>query len=102
MALFLSRYASTCINIRNYERAVELSKEAINLSVGNLWFPFVEAATALARLGRLDEAKVMVERLRQINDQVTVTAVRNALSFRDPTLEAHYIQGLRMAGLPEE
>ncbi len=101
LALFLSRYANSCINARRYEQAVELSKKAIRISGGGWWLTFVEATTALAHLGRIDEANDMVERMKIVRSDVSVTVARNSLVFRDEELEKHYMDGLRLAGLPE-
>jgi adenylate cyclase len=101
LALFMSRYANSCINAHKYDQAVELSKQAIRHSGGDLWLTFVEAATALAHLGRIDEAKDMVARMKAVRADASVTAVRNALAFRDNELEQHYMDGLLLAGLPE-
>ena len=102
LALFISRYANSCINARKYDQAVELSKRAIRHSGGDLWLTFVEAATALAHLGRIDEAKDMVARMKAVRPDASVSAVQNAFNFRDDDLEQHYMDGLRLAGLNEE
>ena len=102
MASFLSRYANSCINARKYEQALDLSRRAIRLSGGDLWLSFVEAATALAHLGRIDEAKDMVARLKAVRPDASVAAVRRAFPFKLPEAEQHYMDGLRRAGLEED
>jgi tetratricopeptide (TPR) repeat protein len=101
LALFLSRYANSCINAREYEQALALSKRAIRHSGGDLWMAFVEAATALAHLGRIDEANDMVARMKAIRPDASVAVVRNAYPFEKPDDEEHYMDGLRRAGLNE-
>ncbi len=102
LALFMSRYANSCVNARKYDQAVDLSKRAIRHSGGDLWLTFVEAATALAHLGRIDEARDMVVRMKAVRPDASVAAARNAFVFRDDKLEQHYMDGLLMAGLAEE
>ncbi len=101
LAVFLSRYANSCISARRYEQAVELSKRAIRQSGGDIWLTFVEAATALAHLEQIDEAKEMVVRMKSVQPSASVSAVRNAFNFNHPDSEQHSLDGLRRAGLPE-
>ena len=102
MALYLSRYANSCINAHRYEQAVALSRKAIRLSGGDLWLAFVEAATALALLGQIDAAREMVTRINAIRPNASVAAVRAAFSFKRADDEKHYMDGLRTAGLAED
>jgi hypothetical protein len=44
-------------------------------------------------MGRLDDAREMIERLRQI----TPLVVQNAAHWRDPEQRAFYLEGLRLA-----
>ena len=102
LAIFLSRHANSCINMGKHEKAVDLAKRAIHLSGGNLWLNFVEAATALAHLNRIEEARDMVRRMKSIHPDASVQAVRRAFPFADPAADEHYMIGLRLAGLNED
>jgi tetratricopeptide (TPR) repeat protein len=102
LAIFLSRYANSCINAEKYEQAVELSKRAMHLAGGGLWLTFVEAATALAHLGRIGEAREMIARMKAIRPNASIAAVRRAFPFADPAADKHYTDGLRLAGLNED
>ncbi len=84
LAIFLSRHANSCINMGKHEKAVDLAKRAIHLSGGNLWLNFVEAATALAHLNRIEEARDMVRRMKSIHPDASVQAVRRAFPFWRP------------------
>ncbi len=58
-------------------------------------------AAGLARLGRLDEARATVTRILEIDPEETI-ARSNALNpLREWRGFAHYIEALRLAGLPE-
>jgi len=101
MALFLSRYANTCINAREYEKAFQLSQQALRISGGDLWLIFVEAATALVHLGRLEEANAMVDRMLVVRPDASVLAARNAFRFSDKEQENHYFDALSKTKLKD-
>ena len=56
---------------------------------------------ANAHLGRLDEARAALAKLRQLLPGLTVSAYGELARFRDPARLAMVQQGLRLAGLPE-
>ena len=62
---------------------------------------FADEATALAHLGRVDEARAALARVHAINPTVSATFIDAVLPFRNPADRDHYIDGLRKAGLPE-
>ena len=62
-------------------------------------------AAALARLGRLSEARSEAQAGLAINPTFTISRFRSGVSIDDPTAVAgqeRYIDGLRKAGVPEE
>ena len=82
------------------EEAVEWTRRAMREKVGLTW-AYRDLATFLADAGKIDEAKEAATRLRQTHPHVTVAEVADALRFMEPGLLGRYVQGLRMAGLPE-
>jgi hypothetical protein len=52
-------------------------------------------------LGRLDEAREDVARLRSLTPGATISLYRSRLPWRDPQRFEVFAQGLRHAGLPE-
>ena len=58
-------------------------------------------ASALAHLGRMDEAAGFIEELTQALPGQTIRRVRSALGFRQTPETERYLEGLRKAGLPE-
>jgi hypothetical protein len=54
-----------------------------------------------AHAGRLDEARRAVAELTAARAGLTVAEVAQALAFIEPGLLKRYLDGLRMAGLPE-
>jgi len=58
------------------------------------WVPTYRfLASCYAHMGRLDEAREMIERVRQI----TLVVVPSAAHWRDPEQRAFYLEGLRLA-----
>jgi hypothetical protein len=60
------------------------------------------AAASHALAGRLAEAQRLVERLRQLDPLLRISNLGDIMPpFRRPEDRAKYVEGLRMAGLPE-
>ena len=67
----------------------------------NFTMPHVLHAAALANLGREEEATTLLDRLRDLEPQLTVgTAIRSA-RYVDPAKNAELGDALRRAGVPE-
>ncbi len=58
-------------------------------------------AVALAQMGRLDEAAEQLVILDRIVPDETITKVRARLHFQDTEGARRYLEGLRLAGMPE-
>jgi adenylate cyclase len=58
-------------------------------------------ATALAHLGRLDEARQAFKHVLEITPQISAASIRRAIHFSRADDLERYIRGLRLAGLPE-
>lgn len=63
---------------------------------------YVPLAATLARLGRIDQARAVIERHLEIAPYYTLGWARNRKRFQDPELMRHYLEDLEAAGLPEE
>jgi tetratricopeptide (TPR) repeat protein len=59
------------------------------------------AAACFAHGGRLDEARKAVAQLRELAPGFRIAHVRTLFPLRRPSDQAKYIEGLRLAGLPE-
>ena len=89
-----------------HEQAVAWSRRAIEAN-RNFPFPYFNLGAALARLGRLDEARSAVTAALALNPSYTLSRHRaNFASMTDdPTAVAQMERtwdGLRMAGMPEQ
>ena len=57
---------------------------------------------ACAHLGRMDEARVWLAKFRVLAPNVTVASIREGQPVTNPSRIAAVLEGLRLAGLPEE
>jgi len=84
---------------KRYNEAVEVivRKRKLNIADHRL------LAASYAQLGRLDKARVHIKEVLKINPQYSLSEVRaySQKLFKNETDIEHYIEGLRMAGLPE-
>ncbi len=56
---------------------------------------------SLARLGRLDEARTEAQLFMMSNPKFTIRQWSGSQRFRDEELRRHFVEGYRMAGLPQ-
>jgi TolB-like protein/Flp pilus assembly protein TadD len=59
-------------------------------------------AAAYAHLGRLDEARIELNRMLAIDPEATIADFREYARFMAPEVLELFVTGLRLAGLPEE
>jgi adenylate cyclase len=80
----------------NFEAALEWSRRS--LATSNEWpMTYYTIAAANALLGRMDEARAAIGKLRALAPQVTL----RTSTFQPGTVWKHMTDGLRLAGLPE-
>jgi adenylate cyclase len=101
---YLTLKASTLYQLRQYDEAVRFARDAARHSVADLIWPYVHMAAALGQLGRTNEALAAVEELRRRRPGLTVSAVRSWPHNRNRSERSlkHILEGLRLAGLPEQ
>jgi TolB-like protein/class 3 adenylate cyclase len=102
--MFLAGHAKNQLGL--WEQAAEWHQRAIEAN-RNFWNPYIGLGAALARLGRLDEARSAVKAglaLRPSHSIAAVRAFAEALSD-NPTYRAGLeplMESMRMAGVPEQ
>ena len=98
--LFSSEIARAYLVEKKYEEAVAAARRPLqgNAHWAGTWRIL---AASYAHLGQLDEARDAVQRLLQIDPDLTVTKAKELMGMRDNVDAAHLIEGLRLAGLPE-
>lgn len=116
MGSFLARIAEAHLLMRQYDRAVELGRHAL-AQPHFRWSRYAVLISALGHLDRLDEARALVQELLEVRpdfsldlvrsrhlftDQVTLEFVGETHIFTDQDEFAHYLEGLRKAGVAAE
>jgi tetratricopeptide (TPR) repeat protein len=86
---------------RRFELAIEWADRAL-YDQPRLVSAMRVKVVALARLGRLDEARAELSRLLAIDPKLTIAGFREYLHFAAQEVLELYVTGLRLAGLPEE
>ena len=79
-----------------------LCSSVFSLSGWNWNWPIVaDLVSALAHLGRLDEARRVVDEVNDRDLGITVAFVREHTAVTDASYMEHFLDGVRKAGLPE-
>ena len=75
-------------------------RRTIRETVGMSW-AYRDLACYLAHAGQIAEAREALATFVAEHPGVTIAKVRDAFAFVQPGLLARYLEGLRLAGLPE-
>ena len=100
MGSFLVRLADAAYFLKRYEEAAEWARRALQ-QPNFQWSRYTVLIAALAQLGRLDEARNCIQQLQVKRPNTSIAFVRETHLFGDTASFAHYLGGLRMAGLPD-
>jgi adenylate cyclase len=82
------------------EEAIKWAKRALGEKVGMTW-AYRDLAVYYAHLGDLDQARESLAKFIVNRPQLTLAEVDNAMKFMEDGTRRRYIEGLRLAGLPE-
>jgi adenylate cyclase len=95
---YLSLLSACHYTGKDYERAAEVARLAVERDP-HYAFGWRGLASALAQLGRVDEARAALARfLERVPGYTSEAAARAMMGFRDEALFQHYLEGLRKAG----
>ena len=97
---FLVAIATAHFVAGRYEEAVAWARKSI-LERPQVPGPQRLLSTSLAHLGRIAEAKEVLEGVLRITPHLTATAIRNAIHFKNSADLDRYLDGLAKAGLEE-
>ena len=100
MGSFLVRLADAAYFLKRYEEAAEWAQRALQ-QPNFQWSRYTVLIAALAQLGRIDEARNCIQELLVKRPNTSIAFVRETHLFGDTASFAHYLGGLRMAGLPD-
>jgi TolB-like protein len=95
-------FAKACLG--EYEAAVAWFRKSIDANRNNPW-AFFELAACLAHLGRLSEARQAVQAGLAMNPKFTIRRFLTARESDNPVYVAQHkrvVEGMRLAGVPEE
>ena len=98
---FMVAMAEAQFALGNDEAAIEWADKALR-EPNALWFPAALRITALANLGRDEEARAAVVAFVSKFPHMTLSRIRSvSFQYTEPVIAARYFDGLRRAGLPE-
>lgn len=83
-----------------YDEAVQWAQRGMREKSGMTW-AYRDLATYFALAGKVNEAKAALAELVAMRPNLTIAMVGEALRFIEPSLLKRYLDGLRIAGLPE-
>jgi adenylate cyclase len=84
--------------LRRYDEALLWARQAQQWPNATVWAYFTEALP-LAHLGRVEEARVALERARAIKPDLSTGFFEQIFRFEDPTEMTHVMDGFHKAGL---
>ena len=83
-----------------YEAALEAANRSLGINPGyDATYWMIIAANAY--LGRMDEAHAALKKLQEISPEVSLARIRRGQMARDPRRIDVLIEGMRLAGMPE-
>ena len=100
MGSFLVRLADAAYSLKRYEEAAEWAQRALQ-QPNFQWSRYTVVIAALAQLGRLDEANNCIRQLQANRPNTSISFVRETHLFGDAATFSHYLDGLRLACLPD-
>ena len=100
MFAFYSALALAHLALGRYEEGLRWAEESLRANIG---IPGLRQKLSLCgHLGRRDAAEECLRQLREIHPEVTIAGISRGLpKGYSPELTAHFLKGLRKAGVPE-
>ncbi len=86
--------------LERYDEAIQWTLRAMREREGMTW-AYRDLGVFYALAGKLPEGRIAIVKLLDTRPGLTVQQVGQALRFIEPTILARYLEGLRIAGLPE-
>jgi len=100
---FLIAAGSIYHQAKHYEKALEIYKKAAQLEPNNTG-GYVGIAATSSMMGKMEEAREAIGELHRVDPNYSLEHVRRTLMLRgdkDQAVANRFIEGLRMAGMPE-
>jgi hypothetical protein len=80
-----------------YTEAVKWARQAVQQRPGYIGAHRILCAS-LAQADQLEEAKIVMDTLRQLQPDISIAGIRNSVPYTPLPLE-HFVEGMRKAGL---
>ncbi len=100
MGSFMVRLAEAYLLKRDYRRAVEWARKALQQQ-GFQWSRYAALLAGLGFLGEQDEAERVLGECLVERPDFSISMVRDGHLYTDAEALDHYLEGLRQAGVPE-
>ena len=97
---FQASKAIALILLGRYDEALDWARKAQRQPSTSLW-AFMPEVSALGLMGRTEEARAALERVRRLKPDVTCTFATQVLPFSQSADREHFLRGLLEAGVPE-
>ncbi len=99
LGVVMGRFAAAHLLLGDYEQAVEYARKALRYPASQFRHTFL--VSALAHLGRDEEAKRALAELLRRRPDFTCSFFKESSPIIFPDLNARIVEGLRKAGVPE-
>ncbi|WP_171209360.1 MULTISPECIES: hypothetical protein [unclassified Ruegeria] len=96
----LAGSATALVQSGRFEEAIELARKTIRIAP-DYRSPYMSLASALAHLGKKDEATKAASEVLRIDQTVSISNIRATSNYGGTPEGERYLEGLRLAGLPE-
>jgi TolB-like protein len=100
MGSFLVRMADAHLFMRQHDHAVDWARKALR-QPSFQWSRYAVLLSALGHLGRADEARSVLAEVVNLRPDFSIGFVRDTHLIADAGDFAYYLEGLRLAGVPE-
>jgi len=100
MGPFLARLGEAYLNLKEYDKAVDYSREALCHKMVQ-WPVNAYEVSALGHLGNLEEAREALSELLRRKPGLTVSHLKDQYVSISPDSMEDFLNGLRKAGLPD-
>ena len=97
---YLNALGEIYFSLGQYEKAVELSQEALARNPNGQRLRLF-LAISYAQLGRVEEAEWEVQELLLLEPDMTISAIPAIAPYKDPAMVEQLIANARLAGVPE-
>ena len=94
--------ALACILLGRYKEAIGYADKTRQFQVPYGYWPYATKASALAQLGRTDEARELIPQAVKEKPELSISYIHKTLPTSHEDGLQKYFEGLRKAGLPEE